>query len=260
MNQFWSEFFRVTEDWHGEYLGVAHIVAASIVTILFVGLGIFFGVRLKGAETKKRILPIKVATIIFLTVQLSYYIVNIARDGWGILIGILPLFLCDIQLFSLPFAAWGKGRVQKIAFDFSIVLGLLAALMGAWFNGAVFANNPIWSYDCIWNFINHCVPGFVAVYIMANRLSKLKMIDMLITFAVMALFEIVALIIDFTLNENYMFFRSSSGTPFFIFENMSGGNPVVYVILVILGQHAYVAIYYLVYFLVEKIAEKKNPA
>ncbi|MCR5491833.1 MAG: YwaF family protein [Bacilli bacterium] len=257
MSQFWSEFFRITEDWNGEYFGIAHIIVSSLVTVAFIGLGVFFGLRLRGADEKRRMRPIRIATIIFLAVQLTYYIVNIVRDGWADLVSSLPLFLCDIQLFSLPLAAWGKGRLQKIGFDFSIVLGLLAALMGAWFNAAVFSNNPIWSYDVIWNYVNHCVPGFISIYIVFGRFTKLHFKDMLVTFAVMLLFEGVALLVDFTLDENYMFFRSSSGTPFSIFETIAAGNQVVYVILVILGMHAYVAVYYLIYFIVEKVREAK---
>ncbi len=258
MDKFWSEFFRVTEEWSGQYFGVAHIVVSSIVTIAFIGLGLFFGIRLRKADGKTRIRPIQIATIIFLSVQLTYYIVNVCRRGWPYLISCLPLFLCDIQIFSLPLAAWAKGKWQKLGFDFSIVLGLLAALMGAWFNAAAFANNPIWSFDSIWNYVNHCVPGFIAVYIMANKLTKLHLNDMIWTFAVMAVFEAAALIVDFTAGENYMFFQSSSGTSFSLFENMVGDNKVAYVILVILSMHAYVAVYYLVYFLIDLVVKRKK--
>ena len=38
---------------------------------------------------------------------------------------LLPLFLCSIQLFTLPLAAFTKGRLKNASLDFVLIFGLL---------------------------------------------------------------------------------------------------------------------------------------
>ena len=269
MDWFIKNFFRLEgADSVDCYFKPEHIIVSTIITLLFIGSAIYFGLKLKGKDLEKQLKPIKISAIIHLSFQVLYIIITFIRTRKGdsyfhdIFRDILPLFMCDIQLFAIPFAAWGKGKVQKIAFDLCVILGILTAFMGAWFNAGTFGNNQIWCFFSIHNYVNHCIPGFVSLYLIFVGLYSMRIKDIWITILVLYVFAALALIVDYSFDYNYMFFKSSSGTPFSLFEGWANGSMFLYDLFVLLSMTAFIAIYYgafeLVLFLTHK--NKKEEA
>ena len=44
----------------------------------------------------------------------------------------LPLFMCSIQLITIPLAAFSKGRIREASLDFVFMFGILGAVMGTY--------------------------------------------------------------------------------------------------------------------------------
>ena len=265
MDWFIKNFFRLEgADSVDRYFKPDHIIVSTIVTLLFIGLAIFFGLRNKDKDLQTKLKPIKISAIIHLSIQVLYIIITFIRtrkgDGYfhEIFRDVLPLFMCDIQLFAIPFAAWGKGKVQKIAFDLCVILGILTAFMGAWFNAGTFGNNQIWCFFSIHNYLNHCIPGFVSLYLIFAKLYSMRIKDIWISIAVLCTFAALALIVDYAFDYNYMFFKSSSGTPFSIFESWANGSMFLYDMFVLLSMIVFIGIYYGIFELVLFLNNKKK--
>lgn len=265
MKYFFINFFRLDGAESADcYFKPEHIIVSSIITLLYIFLAVFFGLKYRNKDIKQKLKPIKISSFIHLGMYFTWLIVTLIKTKhdstyWLELFRVaLPLFMCDIQLIAIPIAAWGKGKAQKIALDLCVILGILTALMGAWFNAGTFSNNQIWCFYTINNYINHCVPGFVSLYIIFSKLYSMRFKDSWITISVLCVFAAFALLFDHTLGYNYMFFRESSGTPFFIFEDWSYGNKFLYDLFVLMSMIFFIIVYYAIFELVLFISKKKK--
>ena len=81
---------------------------------------------------------------------------------------------------------------------------------------------------------------------------SLKKKNLPICLGVLGGFSVMAYVANVILDYNYMFLMYHDGTPYSIFYNMVGGSPVLYPIVVVLLFVAYIALFYLVHYLVMK--------
>lgn len=258
-----KKFLGLIDTGESNYLDSTHIIIASVVTVITAFLGIYLGIRNKNKTEKdkaKLILPFSIAMWILLILRFVMIVVrgyNFGENGFMDLVeGNLPLFLCDIQYFALIAICFGKGEAKKVGLDFCLCLGLLSFAMGVWLNAGTYGGNPWWSSCYFYEMAVHAIPGGISLYILASNMTSLKFKDIWKTLAVLAVFEIVALIFDYTLDSNYMFFKRDSGTPFFIFTDLANGNQILYSFFVWLGMTLYVALYYGIWELVVFILKK----
>ena len=65
---------------------------------------------------------------------------------------------------------------------------------------------------------------------------------------------ITAYVVNILVDNNYMFLMRGDGTPYDIFYNLVGGNPVLYPIVVVGLFFIYITAFYWIYFKVTKKA------
>ena len=94
------------------------------------------------------------------------------NDPWAWLYN-LPLFLCSIQLITIPLAAFSKGRVREASLDFVCIFGLLGAVLGTYFAGQNYGCYPVLSLDNVVSGLTHSISGFCSLYILFP-LTKFK--------------------------------------------------------------------------------------
>lgn len=75
----------------------------------------------------------------------------------------LPLFMCSIQLITIPLAAFTKGRIKEASLDFVFIFGALGAVLGTYFAGNNYASYPVISFDNVNSGITHAISGFAAL-------------------------------------------------------------------------------------------------
>jgi hypothetical membrane protein len=112
----------------------------------------------------------------------------IRGDGISEVLYNLPLFLCSIQLITIPLAAFSKGRVKEASLDFVCIFGLLGAILGTYAAGNNYAAYPVLSLDNVVSGITHCISGFVALYIFISGMTGMKKDNMVITFGILLVF------------------------------------------------------------------------
>ena len=106
------------------YMSWQHLTFVSALMLLMVFLAFFFGNKYKNREDKykNRVL---IASAIFIDGLEIFKIVmiSIRNNNPMTWIRILPLFMCSIQLITIPLAAFAKGRLKDVALDFVTVFG-----------------------------------------------------------------------------------------------------------------------------------------
>ena len=163
----------------------------------------------------------------------------------------LPLFLCSIQLITIPLAAFTKGRIKEASLDFVLIFGILGAVFGTYFAGQNYGCYPVLSFDNVVSGITHSISGFCSLYIAISKMTSMKKENIIITFAILLSFCILAYIANIILDYNYMFLMRDDGTPYSIFYNLVNGNKVLYPLVVVILFLLYITGFYQVYYLLK---------
>ena len=241
------------------FLSWQHLTFVSFFVILTTGLAIYLGLknRNKSYEIKNRVLIW--AAIILDSCEIFRIIIACIKSG-GVerILYELPLFLCSIQLITVPFAAFSKGRVKEAALDFVFIFGMLGSVLGTYGAAQNYGSYPVLSFDNLMSAITHTMAGFSSVYIGVSGMKSMKTKNIPITFSILFAFCIMASIANALVDYNYMFLIRGDGTPYDIVYNLVNGNPVLYPIIVILLFLVYIAAFYGVYMLLSKKLTKKE--
>ena len=211
-----------------------HLLFVGILLSIMTGLAVFLGLRNKKADVKKKNTVLIWSAILIDAFEIAKIIIVCTREAdpmrW---LYDLPLFLCSIQLITIPLAAFSKGRIKEAAMDFVLIFGILGAVMGTIGAGNIYASNPVLSFDTVVSGITHAISGFTSLYIAFSGMTEFKRRNMPITFCVLGFFAIAAAIANYAIDYNYMFLRKGDGTPYDIFYNLVDGDPLVYPMIVI---------------------------
>ena len=240
------------------YMSWQHLVFVTALMFVMVGLAVWLGLRNKDKEmrVKNKVLIISAITInafeLFKIILLCFR--NENPMYW---LYTLPLFLCSIQLITIPLAAFAKGRVKEAALDFVFIFGILGAVLGTYGAGQNYACYPVLSFDNVVSGITHAISGFASLYIAISKMQSMQKRNVSVVFVILLCFAIVAYIVNVIIDYNYMFLMRGDGTPYDIFYNLVNGNPVLYPLLVVVLFLLYISLFYAVYYLIEKKSVKE---
>ena len=250
-----KEFFGIggyTREPEG-YLSWQHILFVGALLCAMFALSIWLGLRNRRREDRAKNRTLIVTAILMDAIEIAKIAIMCYRSDdpttWH---NHLPLFLCSIQLITIPLAAFTKGRVREAALDFVFVFGLLGAILGTIGAGQHYNAYPVLSLDNVASGLTHCISGFAALYIVLAGQASMKKRNIPITYAILAVFCTAAFIANAILDTNYMFLRQGDGTPYDILYNLFGGNPILYPIGVVVLFLLYIAAFYGVFFLIQK--------
>lgn len=240
------------------YLSWQHISFVSAFTVLMIALAIIFGIKYKNKSLDKKRRVLLYTAIIMDGAEICKIIILCIREQdmlrW---LYCLPLFLCSIQMITIPIAAFAKGKVYEACIDFIAIFGIIGALLGMYGAGQNYNAYPVLSLENVTSAITHSSIGFASLYVMIAKMTTLKSKNMPITFGILFSFCAVAYITNLIIDYNYMFLMSSDGTPYDIVYNYVNGNKVLYPLLVVALFIVYIFIFYFAAWTVQKL--KKQP-
>ena len=237
------------------YLSWQHLLFVTSLMVIMIAMAFILGKkhRYSFKSEEKSHLVLAVSAILIDVVELFYMVILCVRSSnplaW---IYDLPLFLCSIQLISIPLAAFSKDRLKEAAMDFVCIFGVLGAVLGTYAAGNNYGSYPVFGVENVSSGIIHAVAGFVALYIFISGKASMKRCNIWITFAVLFGFCIAAYTANILLDYNYMFLMAGDGTPYDIVYNWVGGNRVLYPVSVVLMFLLYICAFYGVYFLIKR--------
>lgn len=241
------------------YMSWQHLLFVTSLIVIMTFLAIFFGTRYRNrsASAKNRILII--AAILIDSFELFKIVLLCFRAGdpldW---IYSLPLFLCSIQLITIPLAAFAGGKVKEAALDFVFIFGILGAVLGTYAAGNNYSSYPVLSFDNVVSGITHCISGFCSLYIAISGMCSMKKKNIPITFAILFSFCVAALTVNLIIDYNYMFLMRGDGTPYDIIYNLVGGNAVIYPVLVVLLFVVYIITFHAIFSYFKGRIAKRN--
>ena len=250
----WDGYAREAEG----YLSWQHLLFVSSLMVLMVGLAVWLGRRSHGLEDKRKNKVLIGAALLIDGFEIFKIIICGLRSGdpmfWTTL---LPLFLCSIQLITIPMAAFCKGRLKEAALDFVFIFGILGAVLGTYGAGQNYNAYPVLGFDNVVSGITHAISGFASLYIVISGMASMKKKNIWITFSILGGFCVTAYIANLLLDYNYMFLMNHDGTPYSIFYNLVNGHKVLYPIVVVLLFLLYITAFYFTYFYVQKKRAQK---
>lgn len=240
------------------YMSWQHIVFVSTLTIIMIFCAIIFGRKNRYKSKKEKNFVLIISAILIDTFELfKIVLLSIRHEDPMYWIYVLPLFLCSIQLITIPLAAFSKGRIKEASMDFVAIFGILGALLGTYFAGNNYAVYPVLSFDNVVSGITHCIAGFASLYLLISGMVQMKKNNIPITASILGGFCIAAYVANIFVDCNYMFLSRGDGTPYDIVFNLVNGHPVFYPLLVVALFVLYISAYYYVYFLIKKKCPQK---
>ena len=252
------------------YMSWQHLTFVTALLLVMGTLAVVWGLKNRDKDLKTKNKALIAAAIAIDAFELFKIVVMAVRSALeaespdlvaaavgGSLLNNLPLYLCSIQLITIPLAAFSKGRVKEASLDFVFIFGMLGAVLGTYGAGQNYAAYPVLSLDNVVSGITHTISGFASLYIIVSGMAVMKKNNIAITFSILGSFSLAALITNlitehFGSGKNYMFLMRGDGTPYDIFYNLVGGNPIIYPIVVIALFVLYISVFYLVYYLIQK--------
>lgn len=243
------------------FMSWQHIFFVSLLmaamTVLAVTLGNHY--KSKSYEQKNRVLV--AAAIMIDAIEIFKIIIVCIRSNDASLILLnLPLFLCSIQLITIPLAAFSHGRLKEASLDFVFIFGLLGAVLGTIGAGNIYSSNPVLSFDTVVSGLTHSISGFATLYIGLSGMASMKKKNISTTFVILFSFAAVAYIVNHIIDYNYMFLMRGDGTPYDVLLKIVGGDPVIYPLSVVLLFVLYILAFYGVHFLITDKKAHVRPA
>ena len=249
-------FQREPEGW----LSPEHLILATSFISVMIFLAIFLGIRYKNRSYEEKNKIIIWSALLIDGFEIFKIIMGCITSGDPLdFLNNLPLFLCSIQLITLPVAAFSHGRLKEASLDFVFIFGMLGALTGIYGAAQNYGAYPVLSFPNVISAITHSISGFASLYIVVSGMSSMKIKNAWISLSILGTFGVLAYIANLALGTNYMFLMQDDGTPYFIIYNLVKGNRVAYPILVILTLVIWICIYYGIFYYLEKRKAKKNP-
>jgi uncharacterized membrane protein YwaF len=224
------------------YLSWQHLLFVSTFVFTAIALAIFLGIINKNKTEKEKNKVLIWSAILIDGFEIAKIIIGSLDNPnyWRIS---LPLFLCSIQLITIPLAAFGKGRLKEASLDFVFIFGLLGGLLGTYGMALNYNTYPTVSWPNFVSAVTHSISGFAALYIVISGMASMKKENTFITLGILFTFAILAYVANIILDYNYMFLMRTDGTPYEIFYKMVNGNKVLYPIVVILLFVLYIYVF-----------------
>ena len=240
------------------FMSWQHLLFVSLLTLGMIIAAALLGRLNRGKSDIAKNKALIVAAIAIDALELFKIILLCFRsDSTDPIIHNLPLFLCSIQLITIPLAAFSKGRIREAALDFVCIFGILGALLGTYGAGNNYSVYPVLSFDNVVSGLTHTISGFASLYIMISGMASMKKKNIVITFAILFAFCIAAYIANITLDYNYMFLMRGDGTPYDILFNLVHGHTSLYPCIVVLLFLIYISAFYGIYFFIHSKRHEK---
>ncbi|GEM_PF-840801 len=188
-------------------------IAFIVFAFIFIPLLAYF---LRKTEKKKIDIFLKILSVFVVLLEISkitwesYYDITTGRGfNAG---GLLPLYSCDLLIFCLLFAAWGKGKAKDVALSWLCTVGIACGVIGT-----IYTNGlnwyPFWTYGAWDSILFHFNLFMVGVVLLANGYKKLEWKDIFRAWIPMLLLAIIAIPANYEYGGDYMQIHSADGVP-----------------------------------------------
>lgn len=238
------------------FLSWQHLLFVGSLLAAMVVLAVILGKQNRKADPRKKNNVLIWTAFLIDGIEIAKIVLMCVRSGTArSILHDLPLFLCSIQLITMPLAAFSKGRVKEAALDFVSIFGILGAVFGTIGAGQNYNAYPVLSLDNVASGLTHTLSGFASLYIFFAGMASMKKDNIVITFGILIAFCVAAYIVNVIIDYNYMFLMAGDGTPYDILYNLVGGSRVWYPVLVVALFLIYIGLFYSLFYVFSRKKE-----
>ncbi len=207
-----------------------YLIWYAVFAILTVGIIVFL-VKKNSPKAIKISLTIFWAIAVFADVV--KIITSIATGGF-VLTGSLPLYICSIFMYAMPFAIWGKGKIKDAACTFVCTIGLFGVFMN-YVIPSVTINYSLLSFWGLHTTVYHSMLIIAPLVMLCTGYHKIKIKNFGWAFLGFVVLTIGVVLIDFIIKADYMYFRTGEGTSLGIVMNIASATGVFWPVLMYSG-------------------------
>ena len=157
--------------------------------------------------------------------------------------GILPFETCSLFMYTLLFAAWGKGGAKNCALAWISTIGFVGGMANAFFLNAL-KWYPILTFGAFHSMIFHWMMIFTAMLLIASGYKKFEWKDIFYAFIPHLIFSTFVITIDYAMKWDYMLYRDAGGVPFVedVADKLNAQNLQFVTTLIMLGIYAFIPV------------------
>ena len=254
LGQLFGYFFT-----HKDFLPPAHELVGTLFTPLHLIVSAVLAALIVFAAIRLRHMSERNLRICLLVLWVTVTLLEVAKTLWeahaGATVrfeiwGQLPLYPCSIFMYAMPLAIFGNARVRRMGCGYVCTLGLLGAAVNFFYPVNVIGRYSCISFAGMQTLLFHGTMLFCALLMLLSGYHSYrgarKPIDLFMPAVPALAVSVVANIVNFTLDTDYMFFRLRS----FFFAPLGAALPVpvsvllVYLLYLIIHTAPYLPSYF----------------
>lgn len=214
MNYHFFDYKYNISGFDSDLFSLSHIIFIVLVYILaFV---VSFLLRKAKRENIDLFLKIlSVVAVVFEVTKISWESYFDITTGRGFnYFGILPIYTCSLFIYTLLFAAWGRGKVKEVALSFLSTISLLYGAIGV-----IYCNGlnwyPFWTFGAFYSLFFHSSMFVTGVYLWISGYKKPSWNDVWMSFIPVLLLSLVAIPVNYAIGSDYMLIYEGGGVPLY---------------------------------------------
>ena len=201
------------EGYHGQdYFSPTHIIFMIIATISIVVLCIL-GRKMKHEKLDLYLKIISIVIPVLEVVKIVWESYWDIKFGYGFnKTGLLPLYTCSMFIYTLPIAAWCKGKVKEYAVCWLGTIGIFGGLTNFYLT-QILHTYPFFTFASFMSLQFHFLMVITGLLFVVSGYKKFNWIDGLKGFIPLALFSLIVIPVDYILKADYMLYYCGNGAP-----------------------------------------------
>lgn len=208
---------------------VPHIISL----VICLGLIVFFIYLSRNISEKTLLLVTRIMAIVFIIWEIGkiifkFYIGDTYLDHW------LPLYFCSLFIFALIFLSFFKGSVYKIGEAFLLGGCIVSGLSYLIIPATSLMDFPVYHFLSIHSMLFHSSMVYLGIMYIYKHKIKLSKKDYLYYSVFVGSFIALSLVLNYTLNQNFMIIKNPVNIPIDIVNNIANTVPWLYTLFAII--------------------------
>ena len=218
----YGDFFTYKDflqGYHGQdYMGVGQFIFLGVAILAIILISVFLRkVSHQKIDIFLKVLAIGIPLLEILKIAIESYFDIKGGHGFNFS-GLLPLYTCSLFIYTLPVAAFGKGKAREFCLSFLTTLGIFAGLTN-FVMAPILNTYPFFNFHTFVSLNFHFWMVFTGIFLIATKYYVPKWSDILKGIIPLAILSMVAIPVDYALSDyygwsvDYMLYYSGNSAP-----------------------------------------------
>lgn len=207
------------EGYHGQdYMGVGQFVFLIAATLAIILVSIFLRkISHKKIDVFLKVLAVAIPLLEITKIAMESYFDIKGGHGFNFS-GLLPLYTCSLFIYTLPVAAFGKGKPREYCLSFLTTIGIFAGLTN-FVMAPILNTYPFFNFHTFVSLNFHFWMVFTGIFLISTKYHVPNWSDIFKGMVPLVILSIVAIPVNYALSAHYgwgvdyMLYYSGNGAP-----------------------------------------------